>query len=63
MQTMYAYVTSCLGAFYMLKVVAEAYHKHILARYPSLSELSQTVMDNACRACLTVEMNQAIQRR
>ncbi len=44
-----------------LKVVSEAYHKRILARYPSLSELSQTVMDNVCRACLTVEMDQTMQ--
>jgi hypothetical protein len=46
-----------------LKVVSEAYHKRVLARHPSLSELSQTVMDNVCRACLTVEMDQTIQPR
>jgi ribosomal protein L16 Arg81 hydroxylase len=46
-----------------LKVVSEAYHKRVLARYPSLSELSQAVMDNVCRACLTVEMDQTIQPR
>ncbi len=46
-----------------IKVVSEAYHKRVLARYPSLSELSQAVMDNVCRACLTVEMDQTIQPR